>query len=235
MKKYRYWIFILVILYSVWAVPAASAHALLVRSTPAANAILVQPPVQVELFFSEPLEEELSSIRVFDSNNLSVDAGDVRVDPSDPARLTVTLHALTDGVYTVSWTVVSSIDGHQTTGSFPFAVGDANAEAVNAIPQSSTFRLPFSTLFSKFLMLVSLALLLGHRLFSAFVWTPAIRANISDVSKPPIWDTFYRLGLMGMLISIGIGMLAQGGQSTGSELAAPWNPEMGRILTETRL
>ena len=34
MKKYWYWIFILVILYSVWAVPAASAHALLVRSTP---------------------------------------------------------------------------------------------------------------------------------------------------------------------------------------------------------
>jgi len=28
-------------------------------------------------------------------------------------------------------------------------------------------------------------------------------------------------------------MLAQGGQSTGSELAAPWNPELGRILTET--
>lgn len=235
MKKYWHWIFILVVLYSVWAVPSASAHALLVRSTPAANAVLLQPPVQVELFFSEPLEEELSSIRVFDSNNLSVDAGDVRVDPSDPTRLTVTLHALTDGVYTVSWTVVSSIDGHQTTGSFPFAVGDANAEAVNAIQESSTFRLPFSTLFSKFLMLVSLALLLGHRLFTALVWTPAIHANINDVSKPPIWDFFYRLGLMGMLISIGIGMLAQGGQSTGSELAAPWNPELGRILTETRL
>ncbi|HJQ13973.1 MAG TPA: copper resistance protein CopC, partial [Anaerolineales bacterium] len=235
MKKHWYWIFILVILYSAWAVPAASAHALLVRSTPAANAVLLQPPVQVEIFFSEPLEEELSSIRVFDSNNISVDAGDVRVDPSDPTRLTVTLHALADGVYTVSWTVVSSIDGHQTTGSFPFAVGDANAEAVNAIPQSSNFRLPFSTLFSKFVMLVSLALLLGNRLFTALVWTPAIRANINDVIKPPVWDTFYRLGLVGMLISIGIGMLAQGGQSTGSELAAPWNPELGRILTETRL
>lgn len=126
--------------------PCSVSHALLVRSTPAANAVLLQPPVQVEIFFSEPLEEELSSIRVFDSSNLSVDAGDVRVDPSDPRRLTVTLHALTDGVYTVSWTVVSSIDGRQTTESFPFAVGDANAEAVNAIQESSTFRLPFSTL-----------------------------------------------------------------------------------------
>jgi copper transport protein len=235
MKKYWYWFFILVILYSASVATPAFAHALLVRSTPAANAVLAQPPVQVEIFFSEPLEEGLSSIRVFDSNNLSVDAGDVRVDPSDPTRLTVTLHALTDGVYTVTWKVVSSIDGHQTTGSFPFAVGNANAEAVSAIQQSSSFRLPFSTLFSKFLMLVSLALLLGHRLFIALVWEPAVRPNNRDMVKPPVWDAFYRLGLMGMLIAIGVGMLAQGGQSTGSELAAPWNPELGRILMETRL
>jgi copper transport protein len=231
MKKYC--LLVLIILYSAWAVPSASAHALLVRSTPAANAVLLAPPVQVEIFFSEPLEEELSSIRVFDSNNLNVDAGDVRVDPSDPTRLTVTLHALPDGVYTVSWKAVSSIDGHQTTGSFPFAVGNANADEVSAIQQKSTFRLPFSTLFAKFLMLVSLAVLLGQRLFIELVWNPAIHAH--DVKQPAIWETFYRLGLIGMLISIGVGMLAQGGQSTGSELAAPWNPEVGRILTETRL
>ncbi len=235
MKKYWYWVFVFGILYSALAVPSASAHALLVRSTPAANAVLAQAPVQVEIFFSEPLEEQLSSIRVFDSNNLSVDAGDVRVDPSDPTRLTVTLHSLPEGVYTVTWKVVSSIDGHQTTGSFPFAVGDENAEAVSTIQQSSNFRLPFSTLLSKFLMLASLALLLGHRLFTVRVWEPVLRGDTNNVFKPLVWDTFYRLGLLGMLIAIGIGMLAQGGQSSGSELAAPWNPELGRILTETRL
>jgi copper transport protein len=235
MKKYWYWFFILVIFYSISVATPASAHALLVRSTPAANAVLVQPPVQVEIFFSEPLEEELSSIRVFDSNNLSVDAGDVRVDPADPTRLTVTLHSLPNGVYTVTWQVVSSIDGHQTTGSFPFAVGNVNAEAVSTIQQSSSFRLPFSTLLSKFLMLASLALLLGHKLFTALVWEPALSKNHTDIGRPPVWDRFYRLGLIGILISIGIGMLAQGGQSTGSELAAPWNPELGRILAETRL
>jgi copper transport protein len=235
MRKRLLWLLLVLVFYSAWVVPSAAAHALLVRSTPAANAVLAQAPVQVEIFFSEPLEEQLSSIRVFDSNNLSVDAGDVRVDPSDPTRLTVTLHSITEGVYTVTWKVVSSIDGHQTTGSFPFAVGNANAEAVSAIQQKSTFRLPFSILISKFLMLVSLAILLGHRLFTALVWEPAVRAHARDVGKPPIWDTFYRLGLIGVLISIGLGMLAQGGQSTGSELAVPWNPELGRILTETRL
>ncbi len=233
MKKFWYWIFILIILYSAWSAAPASAHAVLVRSVPEANEVLSQPPVQVEIFFSEPLEAQLSSIRVFDLNSVSVDAGDVRVDPSDPTRLTVTLHALSEGVYTVTWKVVSSIDGHETTGSFPFAVGNTNAEAVNAIPQQSTFRLPFSTLLSKFLMLAALALLLGHRLFTELVWKQAVHA--SDVGEPPIWSTFYRFGLIGLLLSIGLGVLAQGGQSTGSELSFPWSPELGRILTETRL
>jgi copper transport protein len=235
MRTRSLWLLLLVMIASVWAARTVSAHALFVRSSPAANAVLVQPPVQVEIFFSEPLEEGLSEIRVFDSNNVSVDAGDVRVDPSDPMRLTVTLHSLSDGVYTVTWKAVSTIDGHQTTGSFPFAVGNENAGAVQGIQQSSTFRLPFSTLASKFLMLASLAILLGHRFFIALVWDPALQSNTKDITSPDVWTLLYRLGLIGVLISIGLGILAQAGQSTGSELAFPWNPEMGRILTETRL
>jgi copper transport protein len=234
MRKRFFWLFF-IILYSAGAVQSASAHALLVRSNPAANAVLLQPPIQVEIFFSEPLEAQLSSIRVFNSNNVSVDAGDVRVDPADPTRMTVSLHSLNDGVYTVTWKAVSTIDGHQTTGSFPFAVGNTNASAVQEIQQSSTFRLPFSTLISKFLMLASLAVLLGYRFFIALVWNPALKSTSNDVTRPAIWTTLYRIGLIGVLVAIGLGILAQAGQSTGSELAAPWNPEMGRILTETRL
>ena len=89
------------LIFSAWVVPLASAHALLVRSVPAANAVLEKPPVQVELYFSEPLEPTLSSISVVDSNIRIVDAGDVRVDSVDPTRMTVTMHALPDGVYTV--------------------------------------------------------------------------------------------------------------------------------------
>jgi len=162
-KKKSIGLFLLILFSSAWAIPSARAHALLVRSNPAANAALDVSPVQVEIFFSEPLEEKLSSIKVFDSNNLSVDVGDVRVDPTDPTRLTVSLHSLNDGVYTVTWKAVSSVDGHQTVGTFPFAVGNVNATAVNAIQQSTSFRLPFSTLISKFLMLASLALLIGQR------------------------------------------------------------------------
>lgn len=238
-KKRALWLILVVLLYGAGVVTPVFAHALLLRSNPAANAVLEQPPVQVELFFSEALESQLSSIKVFDSNNLSVDAADVRVDPADPTRMTVSLRSLNDGVYTVTWKAVSAVDGHQTVGTFPFAVGNVNADAVSAIQQSTSFRLPFSTLISKFLMLASLALLLGQRLFTELVWKPAIKANqndaVSAIAEPAIWNTLYRVGLIGVLVSIGLGILAQAGQSTGSELGFPWQPEMGRILIETRL
>jgi copper transport protein len=230
-----WFVFVAVAFYSAWAVTAVSAHALLVRSNPAANAVLAQGPVQVELFFSEAVEEQLSSIRVIDSANTAVDAGDVRVDPADPTRMTVSLRSISDGVYTVTWKAVSEVDGHQSTGSFPFAVGNANASAVSTIQQTSSFRLPFSTLVSKFLMLASLALLLGQRLYIVLVWEPAIKGVQEQIGKPAVWNTLYRVGLIGLLVSIGLGILAQAGQSTGSELGFPWQAETGRILMETHL
>jgi methionine-rich copper-binding protein CopC len=237
-KKRSFCLLAAILVYSGLVVTSVSAHALLVRSSPEANAILQQAPVQVELFFSESLEPNLSSITVVDSNNLTVDAGDVRVDPSDPRRMTVTLHALTDGVYTVSWKALSAIDGHQTVGTFPFAVGDASVAALESVPQSTTARLPFSALLSKFLLLVSLTVLIGQRLFLWLIWNPILRSNQNSslvINNPLIWAMLYRAGLIGVLLSIGLGMLAQAGQTTGSELSLPWDPELGRILAETRL
>lgn len=234
-KTRSIWLIVIILAHSAWAVTPVSAHGLLLRSNPEANAVLEQSPIQVELFFSEPAEPELSSIAVYDSNNLIVDADDVRVDPADPKRMTVSLRSLPDGVYTVTWKMVSTIDGHQTIGTYPFAVGNANANAVKAIQQSSTARLPFSALLSKFLLLASLALLVGQRLFIELIWNPALKSNPSDVARPTVWITLRRIGLIGVLLSIGIGMLSQAGQTIGNELALPWNPEVGRILTETRL
>jgi len=234
MKRRSLALFVIVICYSAWAVSSASAHALLLRSNPQANAVLETAPVQVELFFSESLEPKLSSITVLDSNNLIVDVGDVRIDPTDPTRMTVSLRSLGDGVYTVTWKAVSATDGHQTVGSFPFAVGDVNAKAVNAIQQTSTASLPFSALASKFLLLASLAILVGQRLFIALVWNPALKSN-QELTEPAIWKTLYRIGLSGIVLALAIGILSQAGQTTGNELSLPWDSETGRILLETHL
>ena len=234
-KKRGLWIFIVVLLVSAWTVTSVSAHAVLLRSNPQANTVLDRSPAQVELFFSEPLEPNLSSISVIDSDLIAVDAGDVRVDAADPTRMTVTLHGLPDGVYTVSWKALSAIDGHQTVGIYPFAVGDVDSSAVQSLGQSSTASLPFTALLSKFLLLASLAVLVGQPLFIALVWNPVLAQY--RVLKPTVWFQLYRIGLIGLLLSIGIGILSQAGQATGTELTVPWDPDgqTGRILIETRL
>lgn len=238
-KKRNLWLLVIILLYSGLAVTPAFAHALLLRSNPAANAVLAQPPVQVELFFSEGVDGTLSSIKVYNTSGTEVDVGDVRVDASDPTRMTVSLHTIGDGVYTVTWKAVSAIDGHQTTGTFPFAVGNTNPSLMPAGQQTSSSSLPISALIAKWLLLASLALLTGQFAFIVFVWQPALKLNDSEVTPslvlPKSWVKLYWIGLAGTVLAFVLGVLSQAGQVNGNELALPWARETGRVLVETRL
>ena len=139
-------------------VAPVSAHALLVRSNPVANAILATSPVQVELFFSEAVEPRLSMISVLDSGGQPVDLKDVHGDPDNPERLVVSLRSLSDGVYTVSWQAISAADGHLTRGAFPFAVGVVDQSSMKSA-HSSNSQIPISpsTVVSKWLFLANYA------------------------------------------------------------------------------
>lgn len=224
---------VIVLSYSAWTVFPVLAHALLLRSNPAANAVLSQSPVQVELFFSEAADGTLSDIKVYNSNGGRADVGDVRVDPADPTRMTVSLHSLNDGVYTVTWKAVSVIDGHQTTGSFPFAVGNLNPSSLPTSQQTSTSNLPISALFAKWLLLASLALTTGQFVFRHLVWQPALRGN--ELPAPESWARIDWIGWLGIILAFILGVLAQAGEVNGAELALPWAKETGRVLIETRL
>jgi copper transport protein len=238
-KSHNFWLIVIVLLYSALTVTPVFAHALLLRSNPQANAVLAQPPVQIELFFSESVEGTLSTIKVFNTGGVAVDVGDVRVDASDPTRMTVSLHTIGDGIYTVTWKAVSAIDGHQTTGSFPFAVGTANPSLLPASQQTSSSSLPISALIAKWILLASAALLTGQFAFAKIVWQPALKLiggeTPSSTAFPSSWNKLYRIGLAGVCLAFILGVLAQAGQTNGNELALPWAKETGQVLIGTRL
>jgi len=79
-KRRNLWLVLIILLYSALVVTPVFAHALLLRSNPAANAVLTQPPVQVELFFSESVDGTLSDIKVYNTSGSQVDVGDVSAD-----------------------------------------------------------------------------------------------------------------------------------------------------------
>jgi copper resistance protein C len=104
------------------AVPSpVSAHAYLVRSSPAGRAIVARAPARVQLWFNERLEPAYSSVTVRNADGQRVDAGDVQVGPPEPTRLSVGVPPLAAGVYTVKYRVLS-VDGHIVESEFAFTV-----------------------------------------------------------------------------------------------------------------
>ena len=106
-----------------------AAHTALVRTIPAAGAVVAQPPHEVRFWFNEPIERQFSRIEVFrtvlDPGTGAVQPGE-RIDqgwlpgPRATREVGVRLpEALEPGRYIVQWLVLA-IDTHRTQGSFMF-------------------------------------------------------------------------------------------------------------------
>ena len=104
---------------AIVALPAtALAHAGFVSSTPEPGSTIGTAPGQVILTFSEPLNTRLSRATVLEPDG-SEAMGRVSADD----RMIIDLTTNQTGVYEVSWTTVSVVDGHTLSGSFRFGVG----------------------------------------------------------------------------------------------------------------
>jgi copper transport protein len=107
--------------------PAAAAHGSLQSSEPAGGSSLERSPAAVTLRFSERPDPSLSTVRVLDSGGRVVAGGPARPVAGRPLELRVPTAGLAAGGYTVSWRIVSAVDGHRTDGVFGFGVGPAGA------------------------------------------------------------------------------------------------------------
>jgi copper transport protein len=103
----------------------ASAHALLKSSDPKNGATLTKAPSQIVATFTEPPDPQLSYLHVLDSTGHQVDKAPTQAVPGEPLELRLALPPLPNGAYTVNWLTVSKTDGHQTSDTFVFGVGEA--------------------------------------------------------------------------------------------------------------
>jgi copper transport protein len=101
-------------------------HATLLRSTPAANSHLKNPPDTIRLVFSEQVVPELSQITLGRPDGTSIQL-QIANDPHDVHTIVGRVGGgLRGGRYKVTWRVLSS-DGHPVAGNFNFnieGVGD---------------------------------------------------------------------------------------------------------------
>lgn len=100
--------------------PVAQAHAVLESSDPSDASTLIAGPEIVTLTFTESPDVRYSSIKVLDTSGRAVHVG---AATGNARTLRVAVGTLSKGVYTVTWRVLSRVDGHVTGGAFAFGVG----------------------------------------------------------------------------------------------------------------
>ncbi len=102
----------------------AQAHAVLVSSSPEAGSTVGAAPDAVVLDFDEPLSPKLSHAAVVDPTGRRFTATVAGEQMRVPLPVTV------PGIYHVTWTTVSQVDGHTITGEFQFGVAVAVGDEV---------------------------------------------------------------------------------------------------------
>jgi copper transport protein len=156
-----------------------SAHANLLRAEPPPNTAIDIPPPEIRIWFTEPLEAQFSRINLRDSSGRIVETPPSQVDPTDPTQMFLVPGELERGVYTVVWRVLSTADGHPTTGFYPIAIGDASL--LRATGSEVVDYIPFDSAFIRWANLFSLALGVGGVAFFLFVWRPTVPTGSSPI------------------------------------------------------
>ncbi|MFC3798576.1 copper resistance CopC/CopD family protein [Cohnella sp. GCM10012308] len=116
------WLVLIASLAAAFA-PAAAAHAVLERATPAQDAQIAEGPDAVELTFNERLDGGSSArLAVLNSDSKTVASGKPE-RTSQGKGIRLALPKLGEGHYTVTYSVISA-DGHPVEGAYVFTVGN---------------------------------------------------------------------------------------------------------------
>ncbi|MDT2245828.1 copper resistance protein CopC [Paenibacillus larvae] len=132
-KRLHAWMLILFagILLWNWSPQMTYGHASLLKAEPEQNSVIKEPPGRISLTFNERLEDGLYYIKVLDQNGKSA-TDNQAVLSSDRTGLELQLPKLKDGIYVVSYHIISA-DGHPVSGSYPITIGET---AQNNAPPS---------------------------------------------------------------------------------------------------
>ncbi len=156
---------------------SASAHANLLKASPEPSQILDASPERVIIWFTEPVEPAFSAITVVNPAGATVTASQTQFDPTEPTAIWVPLEPLESGTYTVVWRNVSSVDGHKSTGSFLFAVGEPlGASAQTDVAEQPIIQSPADPAV-RWMIYIGIAVFAGGLLFELLVATRVARTG----------------------------------------------------------
>ena len=177
---------------------AASAHAYLIKTMPAASVILSSPPRSVQLTFDEAVEPRFAIISVTDVHAHQETTGPVTRSPSDPDTLVVPIKHVGEGWYLVYWRAIS-VDGHPVQGAFTFAVGpNAGPAPQFTIPHIAGTATSTPLVIAKWLAFLTLMSAIGLFVLRIAIARPLVR-RVSGTSLRPLSIAFWVAATLGLI------------------------------------
>ncbi len=220
----------LLLLVAVVVPGRATAHAVLLRSIPPSGQTLQRVPDQVQLLFSEPIDPAFSGVRVLDNTKQPVDRGDGGVDPNDDHQLLVSLEpGLANGVYTVSWRSLSTIDVHPDEGQYALYVGVPVPTGAPATIAGQITATPETTLGRWWFYLA--ASLFGGVLAT---WKLVLGSALKDDVRAVVRRRAYQLIVLGGVLLV-MGTLFTAVAQAAAAAGVPLHEAIGRPLADLLL
>lgn len=194
-----------------------SAHAELVKTTPANGQRLDTAPSEVTMAFSESVNLLSDGISLLNKSGATVSTPDPSVD-GHTVTWPMPAH-LAHGSYVVTWRVVSA-DGHPIDGAFSFGIGAAAADIPDAISttENAAQTAPWQVVATRLAGYLAFAVVAGVVAF--LVWCDPGRATDPRLQRLTRWALC--VGLVGTLV----GVLLQGPYTAGVSTSRILDPDL---------
>ena len=184
------------------SIPFAAAHPFTEETNPSSATNAPIGITEITVIFSEPIELDFSSLKVFDNNGNQIDNKDSKYYQGENS-LIVSTPPLEGGVYTVTSKVLSKVDGHLVNDAFIFGVGNVKIDVPIETPKSIYEIIFFPEAAARFPGLVGQTIVLGSVIASMLIWGTQNKNLIrKDIEKI---NSFHHGKFM---ILTGIGLMA---------------------------
>ena len=177
---------------------AASAHAYLIRTSPAASVTLNGPPSEVALTFDEAVEPRFALVSVTDVSAHQETTAAVRRSAANPDTLVAPLRRVAEGWYLVYWRAIS-VDGHPVQGAFTFAVGpNPGPPPQFQIPHISQTATTTSLLVARWTMFLTVMAAIGLFVLRTVIARPVVR-RVEETTLRALTIAFVLVSVLGLL------------------------------------
>jgi copper transport protein len=212
---------------------SADAHATFDRSDPQPNSVLADSPTEIRIWFTEPLEFEESSVRLFDETGHELPGITVEKGEGEKSLVAPLMEPLANGTYSVVWKNISAADGHPLSGYFTFTVGTQAdvASVTSPVIEDSGGAPIWLQALSRWLVLLALAVAIAVWPVWLLVLWPAVRGD-ADLTRE-LSARAGKLGVGAAMAALIANLLALAVQATYLE-GGSFFSRIGDTVSDTR-